>query len=561
MSEKRCKGILISDFTIDNLAGYLDNDGELPEVKSIVAPFNQVTQVLMDRDLKCREKDMDFAVVWTRPESMIRSFARMIDYKKMSVKDVFEEVDEFSSLLLNIRDKVKNLFVPTWSEPPGHRGLGMLDMRPGIGITNTLMRMNIRLSENLSKAPNIYIMDAQKWIRAAGRNASNPKLWYMGKIPFGNDVFIEAAKDIKSALRGVTGVSGRLIILDLDDTLWGGIAGDVGWENIVLGGHDPVGEAYVDFQRTLKSLTNRGVLLGIVSKNEEKAALEVINKHPEMVLELNDFAGWRINWDDKARNIIDLISDLNLGFQSAVFIDDNPAERSRIREAIPEVFVPEWPKDAMFYASALMNLRCFDVPCLSKEDLKRTRMYVSERSRKDLRRAVASLDGWLEGLCIKVKAEALNEVNLPRAAQLLNKTNQMNLATRRLTESDLADWAKGKNRTLWTFRVSDKFGDSGLAGIASIEVKKGYGEIVDFVLSCRVMGRKIEEVMLYIVTEYARSIGLKEVCSTYIPSPKNKPCLDFFKNSGFEHESGRRFAWRLDKKYKNPEYIEIIKKA
>ena len=558
MDKKEHRAILISDFTIDNLAGYLNNDQDSPIVRSVVAGFGQVAQVLMDENLECWRQAPDFAVVWNRPEGVIQSFNRIINYEQAGIEDIYREVDEYSSLLLNLHDRVKTIFVPAWVLPSYHRGSGMLDMKTGLGITNTLMRMNLRLSENLEKQPNIYLLNTQKWIEVAGRKAFNPKLWYMGKIAFGNEVFIEAVKDIKSALRGLSGSSKKLIILDLDDTLWGGIVGDIGLENIKLGGHDHIGEAYADFQKALKSLTNRGLLLGIVSKNEEPVALEAIEKHPEMVLRLKDFAGWKINWQDKVQNIIDLVSDLNLGLQSSVFIDDNPVERARVREALPEVFVPEWPEEAMLYKSTLLDLRCFDTPSISREDPERTKAYVSERQRKELKRGVSSLDEWLKSLKVEIRIEELNEANLKRTAQLLNKTNQMNLITRRMTESELADWARGGNRKLWTFRVLDKFGDSGLTGIISLEAKNRQGRIVDFVLSCRVIGRKVEEVMLRTVIRYARSIGLDEVRSEYIPTPKNKPCLRFFESSVLETNHNNIFTWKTDKDYKAPPGIKII---
>ena len=155
--------------------------------------------------------------------------------------------------------------------------------------------------------------------------------------------------DLKAGLNGLDGRGRKLIVVDLDDTLWGGIVGEVGWEQLKLGGHDHVGEAFADFQRALKGLNRRGILLAIASKNEERVALEGIAQHPEMVLSLDDFAGWRIDWEDKAQNIADMVAELNLGLQSVVFIDDNPAERSRVREALPEVFVPEWPADPALY--------------------------------------------------------------------------------------------------------------------------------------------------------------------------------------------------------------------
>jgi FkbH-like protein len=560
MSNQTFRCGLISDFNLDIFSGYLNNDEDFPIVDSTVAPFGQVTQLLMQEDSEFWKGNLDFAVIWTRPEGVIKSFNDLLAHNNPSIKEIRKEVDHFASLILNISDKIGFIFVPTWILPPFYRGFGMLDMKKDIGIANTLMQMNLLLSEKFDHNLNIYLLDTQKWIITEGKYAFNPRLWYRGKIAFGNDVYKEAVKDMKSALRGIKGYSKKIIILDLDDTLWGGIVGDLGWENIALGGHDPIGEAFVDFQHALKSFTNRGVLLGIVSKNEESIALEAITNHPEMILRLKDFAGWRINWLDKANNIIDLVSDLNLGLQSVVFIDDNPRERARVRETLSEVFVPEWPEDFMLYKSTLLNLRCFDTPSISKEDTERTKMYLSEQQRKDLKKNFSSIDEWLKGLEIKVKIEELNEVNLQRTAQLLNKTNQMNLTTRRMIDSELLDWANRDGHKLWTFRVSDKFGDSGLTGIVSLEVKNKTGQIIDFVLSCRVIGRNLEETILFTVIQHAKNLGLDEIVAEYMPTPKNKPCLEFWKKSGFHYnETNNSFTWDLKKDFTLPRYIEIIR--
>ena len=237
-------------------------------------------------------------------------------------------------------------------------------------------------------------------------------------------------------------------MLDLDNVLWGGVVGEVGWTGINLGGHDHVGEAFADFQRALKALAARGVQLALVSRNDEATALEAIDRHPEMQLRREDFAGWRINWEDKAQNIAGLLAELNLGDESAVFIDDSAIERERVRTAIPEVLVPEWPDDPARFREALGSLRCFDSPFLTEEDRRRTAMSAAERSRRcRVSTAVASVEDWLQSLDISVTVEMLSDGNLDRAVQLFNKTNQMNLATRRLSKPELASLGGGA-RTL-----------------------------------------------------------------------------------------------------------------
>jgi FkbH-like protein len=544
---------LISDFNLNNLAGYLRN--EVAGAAVDVSPFGQVEPLLMQARSNLWDAHCDCVVVWTQPQSLFRTFQDVLNHRPVHKESMLEEVDEFAARILHLSKRVKLICIPTWIAP-GHRGLGMLDLKHNNGLSRVLMEMNLRLSERLHDAPNIFCLDAQRWINAAGRNGFSSKLWYMGKIPFGNEVFKEAALDIAACLDAIAGRAKKLLLLDLDDTLWGGVVGDIGWENLRLGGHDHIGEAYIDFQRALKALANRGVLLGIISKNEESVALEAIYCHPDMILKKEDFAGWRINWEDKAKNILDLVSELRLGLQSVVFIDDNPMERARVREALPEVLVPDWPTDCLLYAHLLRNLRCFDAPALSAEDSRRTEMYASERERANLKTTVGDMDEWLNTLEVVVTAEELNPANLTRAVQLLNKTNQMNLSTRRLSETEFSSWVQSPNRKAWTFRVRDRFGDSGLTGIVSIEIEDDRARIVDFLLSCRVMGRKVEEAMLHVAVQHATAEGASSVVAEYIPTAKNRPCLEFWQRSGFQGSDGV-FHWKNEPPYPAPTCVQI----
>jgi FkbH-like protein len=224
--------------------------------------------------------------------------------------------------------------------------------------------------------------------------------------------------------------------------------------------------------------------------------------------------------------------------------------------------VPDWPKDKMFYRNCLMGLNCFNTPAVSLVDSERTKMYQAESCRMELKKSLISLDDWLKTLETKVVIEEINETNLKRASQLFNKTNQMNLSTRRMTETELVDWGKEKNRHIWTVCVSDKFGDSGLTGLVGIEYIGNKIQVIDFLLSCRVMGRKVEEMMLHIVSEYGRSLKLKMLTACYLVTEKNHPCYAFWKKSGFEHdEKTDTFMWSLDKPYPQPGCIQIVNRG
>ena len=518
--------LLLSDFTIDNLAALLESGPGQPALACRIAPYGQTAQVLADDKADCWKGAPSYALVWTRPQAVSPAFTSLLQGKKASLRRILREVDEFCALLHSASKRAKALFVPTWLLPPAASGYGLGDLTSG-GVSHALLRMNLRLCEKLAGGGSVFPLNAQRWAEAAGPGAYSEKLWYLGKVPYSKELFSQAVLDLKAAVSSLEGGSRKLILLDLDDTLWGGIVGDAGLQGLRLGGHDPLGEAYADFQRALKALSRRGVILGIVSKNEERAAFEAIDGHPEMILRRKDFAGWRIDWKDKALHVAELAAELNLGLQSVVFIDDSPAERERVREAYPEVLVPEWPQDPMRFCSALAALRCFDSPVLSREDELRSASYADERERTALKARAGSAEDWLKKLKVLVRVEPLSDADLPRAAQLLNKTNQMNLSTRRLTEAELKRWADGESRRTWTFRVSDRFGDSGLVGLLSVERDGGSLRLVDFILSCRVFGRRVEDAMLKTAADFARSQGAEQVAAEYLPTPKNAPCLGF----------------------------------
>jgi FkbH-like protein len=551
-------GLLISDFNIENLSSYLKKEPNAPAIDSVITCYGEVFQTLLDDAAPCWSERPDFVVAWTRPEAVLEAFRKLLDCCSVNEKDLNAQVDTFSAALRQASKRTGALFVPTWVIPPFHQTHGLLDLSPTCGVARALMQINRRLLETLDGVPAVYPLWTEKWIQLAGPTAFNQRLWYLGKIRFSNDVFKAAARDLKAGLRGLGGQAKKVIILDLDDVLWGGTVGETGWQGISLGGHDPSGEAFVDFQRDLKALSRRGILLAIASKNEETVAIEAIAKHPEMVLKMDDFAGWRINWQDKAANIIDLMAELKLGVESAVFIDDSPVERARVREALPQLFVPEWPSDKRLYTEALLSLDCFDRPSLTDDDRQRVRMYTVDRARKESQPQLNNLEEWLATLKTTVTVEELNQSNLPRVAQLLNKTNQMNLSTRRMSEADLHMWASEKDRRTWAFRVSDKFGDSGLTGILSLELDGSQARIIDFVLSCRVIGRKIEEAMLFVAIDCARTAGIKEVNATYCQTPKNKPCYAFFQRSGMTYRDGNTFVWDAAQMYPLHSAIRLV---
>ena len=552
------KVILISDFSINYLASCLSNDlknkffGEKIELS--VAPFNQVYQFLIDTNLTASNDFVEFAVIWTQPERVLSSFNSFLKNESVELNDILEEVKRFSELVIASSSRFKVIYLASWTIDLSLNYQARLSS--GVGFIDVLSKMNDTLAFELKNYTNIQLLNSQRWITSVGEIAYSPKLWYLSKTPFHASVFAQASKDISSRINYVFFPSKKVIVVDLDNTLWGGVVGDVGYENLLLGGHNAKGEAFYDFQLTLKSLLNKGVLIAIASKNTESVALHAIENHPEMVLGINDFVTWRINWNDKAKNILDISQELNVGLDSIVFLDDNSFERERVKSALPNVFVPDLPSDPMLYNRFLLQLDCFNSASISDEDKRRTELYRVERKRKESQNNFTSIEEWLKSIDIKITVEELNSDNLQRVFQLLNKTNQMNLLTNRYIEKDLFERMNNQNIWMFAFSVKDNFGDYGLTGVLGYKIENKILVLTDFVLSCRVIGRKLEETMLSVAIEVAREKKIQYVQANYTLSNKNKPCLDFFLNSGFKKEQNS-FIWDTNEVYFRPDYIKI----
>ena len=557
MSASSIRLALIADTTCDVLAGYLKNLSSSYPVEVTVSPYGQAMQILLNRDHDFWKTQFDFALIVTQPDLISESFNQHKTLSLVHQDNLQQEVKIFSEAVLSVRERIPYVFLTSWLLPLWKYGSYSTDFKMN-SIQHSLLTMNYSLMRELEKSEGIYILNSQTLVGSGAQSTFSPKLWYTTKQIYPNIFFKNIANETLSIISNYKGNTRKLIILDLDDTLWGGVVGDLGWNQLRLGGHDPVGEAFVDFQIGLKKLKNSGIILAISSKNDESVALNAIKSHPEMVLQITDFAAWKINWNDKAQNIHLLLQELNLGPQSAVFIDNSPVERSRVQLEFPEMLVPDWPTDETDYLKALTSLSCFDKPTISFEDHHRTEMMAQEAKRRDLKNSTSSIDGWLSSLGIKCYVEPLNTGNLNRVVQLLNKTNQMNLKTRRLSPHELTTWCSTKNNKIYAVRVQDKFGDYGLTGIIGVSKTEQQLLIEDYILSCRVMGRKVEETMLSVVYELSKRMGCKEIVAQYLKTEKNQPCYRFFKSSGFEEKNNNGlFTWDTKNQYPAPNQIEI----
>lgn len=538
------KMLVLGDTNLAALARMPVFEESHPPIEVRVGPFDQTLQLLRNPYDKTWEFGPDIVFVWQRPEGLSAEYRKVHSLEPLDYNSLLEDVDQVSESLTRVSERCSAVWIVEPTVPASTRILGLGDSNPTFGFRRALVAMSSRLHENLAETPNVRVISPLPWLVAP----EEPRLWHLSKQFFSTACLRLAASDLASFARAAWGQSRKLLVLDLDDTLWSGLVGELGPSGIRLGGHDPIGEAHQEFQREILALQRAGVLLAIVSKNDELPAMEAIRNHPEMILRPERFAAWRINWRDKATNVAEILAELELGQDAAVFIDDSPSERGRVREQLPGVLVPEWPKDKLLYPSSLRNLRCFDRDRITSEDVERTRMIQAQRERKSARESIGSEQDWLASLHLTIESEPINQANLPRAAQLLNKTNQMNMATRRMSEAQLMDFVREPNTWARAFRVSDRFGEYGLTGLVSArmsaESPHPVAQLIDFLLSCRVMGRQVEQAMLSLACEWARSQGAMQLRAGLQPTERNAPMKAFF--DSLAHVEPTEAGYRID---------------
>jgi FkbH-like protein len=349
------------------------------------------------------------------------------------------------------------------------------------------------------------------------------------------------------------GLSKKCLVLDLDDTLWGGVLGDDGIEGLTLGQGSAIGEAHLAVQRYAKQLRERGIILAVCSKNDPSLAAEAFDKHPEMLLKRADIACFVANWEDKVCNLKSIARQLNIGVDSLVLLDDNPAERARVREALPGVGVPELPADVAGYVVALAEAGYFEAVSVTDDDRRRAVHYSENAEREALRSNAQSIDAFLKGLEMSVEVDQFTPMELGRVTQLISKTNQFTTTTRRYTADEIERYAKSAGALTCRFRLRDRFGDNGIVSALIMLPTPDcphHLEIDTWVMSCRVFGRQLEHEALNIAVEKARGRGVTEIFASYLPTPKNAVIRDLYPSLGFEPieslaEAPRASRWRL----------------
>ena len=411
-----------------------------------------------------------------------------------------------------------------------------------------IKRFNAEL-EKAADQEGVHLLSVADYALMTGLNEwYDAALWHRSKQEIHPSVAHVYGDLLVRLIAADRGLSYKCLVLDLDNTLWGGVIGDDGLQGIQLGQGSSLGEAFVAFQRYVLSLKNRGVILAVCSKNDQKNALEAFEKHPEMVLRRNDIACFMANWDDKASNLRKIASALNIGIDSLVFVDDNPFERNLIRQELPQVAVPEVSEDPSFYIRAVADAGYFEGLVITEEDRERSSQYQANAERELLKESATDMGSYLAGLRMELVCHPFDEVGLNRITQLINKTNQFNLTTRRYTEAEVRATMNDPKAVTLQARLLDKFGDNGIIAILIARVQKGVALIDTWLMSCRVLGRGVEEACLNLLAEDAKMLGACELRGEYRVTAKNDMVRDLYGKLGFEPistDADGNSQWRL----------------
>jgi FkbH-like protein len=425
---------------------------------------------------------------------------------------------------------------------------GSLDTSTTGSLRSSIARFNSSLASDVAARGDVLI-DLEWLAQCVGLDDwYDDRYWYLARLPFSQKALPVYADFVARVLAAMRGKSRKCLVLDLDNTLWGGVIGDDGLDGIALGEGDALGEAFRAVQAAALDLRKRGVILAVCSKNDESAARAPFRSHPGMVLKEEDIAVFMANWDDKATNIERIAKRLDLGLDSMVLLDDNPAERALVREMVPEVAVPELGDDPSMFVRILLAAGYFESVAFTSEDLARADLYKENADRSQLLETSRNLDEFLRSLATEIEFAPFNAIGRKRIAQLINKTNQFNVTTRRYTEKQVASLEISPDHYTLQVRVRDRFGDNGIIGIVICDVRPDEWEIDTWLMSCRVLNRKIEEAICNRIAADAKRAGAGRVVGRYLPTERNGIVKDLFERLGFDScvDAEAANKWVLD---------------
>jgi FkbH-like protein len=529
---------VISTFTAELLRPFLIVECERLNysVRPWFGPFGQLEQLVLDERsalwqhapdvlwIALRIEDVDRHLVHERPAiGAAATHARLSAIRERLV-----------GLAQAARAKTRaSILVSNLAQAEGH-DTHAFDASDPDGFVHLVNDCNRQLARDLAQIPDAHVFDYAGTVAATGAKLwTDPKLWYMARSACSSENMVPLARDLARSIQALLRPAAKCLVLDLDNTLWGGVLGDDGPQGLQLGDDYP-GNVFKDFQAALLGLRRRGFLLAIASKNDLQTVLDVLDTHPEMLLKREHFASICANWSAKPANLRAIAQTLNIGLDSLVFFDDNPVERAAVRSELPMVHVVELPADPLGYLAALREVAVIDRPRLSEEDRQRAQMYRGESLRREVEQQATSVEEFLQGLEMVAQVGRCDANTLERVHQLIQKTNQFNLTTRRHNIEDLRRFMDSSHAAVAWLRLRDRYGDSGLVCVGVVDRLDGDTyEIDTLLMSCRVMGRQVEDAFLSYLAELATGAGARRLRGVFRPTAKNSPVQDFYSQRGF----------------------------
>ncbi|KHD38342.1 hypothetical protein NL50_02220 [Clostridium acetobutylicum] len=531
-----------------------------------VSEYNQYSQQILDYSSELYKSNPDVVIIAVDLETAIgddyfKGFT-MASEERIKLKDKI--LKEFKLLINTIRKNLNCSVIVHNFEVPFYSPMGILENKQEFGFSEMVETINWELRNQFKNVDRVYIFDYDKFLSRIGKGIERDyKMYYLGDMKLDMKYVPELCREYMNYVKPIMSSVKKCLVVDLDGTLWGGVVGEDGIEGIKLGPTGS-GKPFYEFQKYIKSLFEKGVILAVNSKNNYDDAMEVIRKHPYMVLKEEDFADFEINWKDKASNMRAIAKKLNIGIDSMVFMDDDKLNCEIVRESFKgEVKVVNMPSDPSLYLKTIMDISDeFNVLYLTDEDKKKGLMYAQNRKREELKEEINSIDEYLEALNIRAEVKIDDEFNISRVAQLTQKTNQFNLTTKRYFESDIESFIRDEEHLVLSISVKDKFGDNGICGAGIIKKENNIWDIDTLLLSCRVMGRKIEYAIMNYIESKALNEGINTIRATYVPTKKNIPVKDLYESMGFKcikEENGTKFYEKTaGNQVDKPEFIDIV---
>lgn len=493
------------------------------------AEFNQVEQQFLDQSSDLHVFNADYIVVFQSSHKLLSRYNQLPIEKQSLIAD--ERLDFIQLICNSVSARLIYFNYPEIED----NVFGSFANKVESSFSFQVRKLNYKLMNLAIQRPNLLICDIAALQNKFGRDMMfDSSIYVSTEMVISLDSIPFVASRIMDIILASYGKFKKCLILDLDNTIWGGLVGDDGWENIQIGHGLGIGKAFSEFQHWIKKLKERGIIIAVCSKNNENIAKEPFERHPEMVLRLDDIAVFIANWNNKADNIRQIQTILNIGFDSMVFLDDNPFERNLVLENIPDITVPELPVDPAEYLEYLYELNLFETVSYNSADAARTKQYQVEVQRVSMQKSFVDEKGFLKSLNMVSEVSPFNSFNTPRVAQLSQRSNQFNLRTIRYSEEDIERMSKNEYYQCFSFTLDDKFGENGLIAVVILEKQNIETLFVNtWLMSCRVLKRGMENFALNTIAKYAHKNGFKKIVGEYIPTSKNKIVTDHYLNLGF----------------------------